>query len=132
MSGGAAARRCRRPSCRIRPARLRPAPRRAAHPQDPGSDCALRLFLQWLAQPPTPRAECTIGAVRGRPVGLLVLLIAFPSAAIARPVLVLGSHGHAVVRNDPFLTVVPGLPPAPAGMRSPPAAAQASRTVSSE
>jgi D-glucuronyl C5-epimerase C-terminus len=43
--------------------------------------------------------------------GLLVLA-AFPSSAAAAPVVVLGLHGHAVIRNDPFVTG-PALTPAP-------------------
>jgi hypothetical protein len=47
---------------------------------------------------------------------LLVLLAvaAFPSSAVAAPVLVLGHHGRAVVRDDPFVTG-PALTPAAAG-----------------
>ncbi len=48
--------------------------------------------------------------------GLLVAiaLFVFPSAATAAPVLVLGRGGHAVLREDPFLTQ-PGLTPTPSG-----------------
>jgi hypothetical protein len=45
--------------------------------------------------------------------GLLVLA-AFPSSALAAPVVVLGQHGHAVTRNDPFVTG-PAVTPALAG-----------------
>jgi D-glucuronyl C5-epimerase C-terminus len=55
--------------------------------------------------------ECSIGLVLRRLAGLLVLA-AFPSSAAAAPVVVLGPHGHAVTRNDPFVTG-PALTPAP-------------------
>jgi hypothetical protein len=45
--------------------------------------------------------------------GALAALCAYPTAALAARVLVLGPHGHATVRNDPFLTVpalTPGIP----------------------
>jgi hypothetical protein len=54
---------------------------------------------------------------------LLVLLgvvaAAFPSAAAAAPVLVLGRDGRATVRNDPFVTG-PAVTPAPAGSSASP------------
>ena len=40
------------------------------------------------------------------------MLAAFPSTALAAPVVVLGPRGHAVMRNDPFVTG-PALTPAP-------------------
>ena len=40
------------------------------------------------------------------------MVAAFPSSAAAAPVVVLGAHGHAVTRNDPFVTG-PALTPAP-------------------
>jgi hypothetical protein len=60
--------------------------------------------------------------------GLLVLLAvaagAFPAAAAAAPVLVLGRDGRATVRNDPFVTG-PAMTPAPAGTSGPPDGASA-------
>jgi hypothetical protein len=57
-----------------------------------------------------------------------------PSALAAR-VIVLGPHGHATVRNDPFLTT-PALTPLPAGRaataQTPPRAHAADRNVRSE
>ena len=58
------------------------------------------------------RFECSIGLVRRRLFGLLVLLL-FPSTAGAAPVVVLTPAGHAVHRNDPYLTM-PAVTPAPA------------------
>jgi D-glucuronyl C5-epimerase C-terminus len=49
--------------------------------------------------------------VRRRLLGLLVVAM-FPSTAAAAPVLVLGPHGHATVRNDPFVTG-PAITPVP-------------------
>ena len=50
--------------------------------------------------------------MRRRLFGLLVLLL-FPSTAGAAPVVVLTPAGHAVHRNDPYLTM-PAVTPAPA------------------
>ncbi len=73
---------------------------------------------------------------------LLVLLavVAFPSSAVAAPVLVLGHDGRATARNDPYVTG-PAITPAPArAARRPPVTsaaaikgrAAAARTVYSE
>ena len=50
--------------------------------------------------------------MRMRLFGLLLALAAFPSAAAADPVVVISPGGHAVVRNDPYLTG-PAITPAP-------------------
>jgi D-glucuronyl C5-epimerase-like protein len=52
---------------------------------------------------------------------LLVLLavLLFPASAAAAPVLVLGHHGHATLRNDPFVTG-PAVTPVPASTMAPP------------
>jgi hypothetical protein len=47
--------------------------------------------------------ECSIGLVRKPLLGLLLLAIC-PTSAAATPVVVLGPHGRAVVRDDPFLS----------------------------
>jgi hypothetical protein len=52
--------------------------------------------------------------MRGRLFGLLVGLLVFPSAAGAAPVLVMTPGGHAVHRDDPYLTG-PAITPAPIG-----------------
>jgi len=46
----------------------------------------------------------------------LLALLVLPSSAAAAPVLVLGHHGHATTRNDPYLSG-PALTPAPATSR---------------
>jgi hypothetical protein len=56
--------------------------------------------------------------VRLRLFGLLAMAAVFPASAAADPVVVLGAHGHAVVRNDPFVTG-PALTPAPATVARP-------------
>jgi hypothetical protein len=63
------------------------------------------------------RRECSIGPVRRSLIVLLVVLF-FPAAASATPVLVLGHDGHATRRNDPFVTG-PALTPAPATAPAP-------------
>jgi hypothetical protein len=55
--------------------------------------------------------ECSIAFVRRRLFGLLVLAVAFPSTAGAARVVVLTPGGHAVHRNDPYLTM-PAVTPA--------------------
>jgi hypothetical protein len=66
--------------------------------------------------------------VRRSLLGLLaVAAVAFPACAGAAPVLVLGHHGRATVRNDPFVTG-PAVTPAPA---SAPASASASASTRS-
>jgi hypothetical protein len=50
--------------------------------------------------------------VRLRLFGLLAMVAVFPASAAADPVVVLGAHGHAIVRNDRFLTR-PAMTPAP-------------------
>ncbi len=52
--------------------------------------------------------------MRRRLFGLLIVAGAFPSTAGAAPVVVLAPGGHAVRRNDPYLTTPP-VTPAPAG-----------------
>jgi hypothetical protein len=54
--------------------------------------------------------------VRRSLLALLVVLL-FPASAAAAPVLVLGHHGHATRRNDPYVTG-PALTPAPASTTS--------------
>jgi hypothetical protein len=56
--------------------------------------------------------ECSIALVR-RSLSVLLAVAAFPSSAVAAPVLVLGHDGRATARNDPFLTG-PALTPVPA------------------
>jgi hypothetical protein len=56
--------------------------------------------------------ECSIALVR-RSLIVLLAVAAFPSSAVATPVLVLGHGGRVTTRNDPFVTG-PGLTPAPA------------------
>jgi D-glucuronyl C5-epimerase C-terminus len=64
---------------------------------------------------------------RGPLVLLAVVAGAFPAAAAAAPVLVLGRDGRATVRNDPFVTG-PAMTPAPAGTSaSPDASSPAAR-----
>ena len=58
------------------------------------------------------RNECSIGLVRRRLFGLLIFAAAFPSTAGAAPVVVLTPAGHAVHRNDPYLTM-PAVTPSP-------------------
>src|SRR5436305_11529805 len=81
--------------------------------------------------------ECSIGSVRRRLFGPLVLAAAlFPASAQAAPVVVLGPGGRVAHRNDPFLTL-PAPPQATRphtiahGARSH-VARRPSRTVSSE
>jgi hypothetical protein len=75
--------------------------------------------------------ECSIGVVRRRLFGLLVVAM-FPSATAAAPVVVLGPHGRATVRNDPFVTG-PALTPTPLAARAAATPARAKqRTVRSE
>jgi hypothetical protein len=57
--------------------------------------------------------ECSIALVCRRLFGLLVLAVAFPSTAGAAPVVVLTPGGHAIHRNDPYLTIA-AVTPAPA------------------
>ncbi len=52
--------------------------------------------------------------MRLRLFGLLAIAAVFPASAAADPVVVLGAHGHAFVRNDRFLTGL-ALTPAPMG-----------------
>ncbi len=79
------------------------------------------------------RAECSIGTVRLRLFGLLVVLAAAPASATADPVIVLGSRGHWAVRDDRFLTLPSGLPIPAAPIGAPRASAAGSRrTVFSE
>src|SRR5437764_9661834 len=55
--------------------------------------------------------ECSIGSVRRRLFGPLVLAAAlFPASAQAAPVVVLGPGGRAAHRNDPLLTLPASLP----------------------
>ena len=56
--------------------------------------------------------------------GALAALWACPAAALAARVVVLGPGGHAVVREDPFLTLPASTPP-PSGASASPAAAAA-------
>jgi hypothetical protein len=56
--------------------------------------------------------ECSIGPVR-RSLFILLAFAAFPSSAIAAPVLVLGHDGRVAARNDPYVTG-PAITPAPA------------------
>ncbi len=68
---------------------------------------------------------------------ILLGVLLFPASAAAAPVLVLGHHGHATLRNDPYVTG-PALTPAPASAlstsehpaRSTPTGAAASGTPS--
>jgi D-glucuronyl C5-epimerase C-terminus len=46
---------------------------------------------------------------------ILLAVLVYPASAAAAPVLVLGHHGHADRRNDPFVTG-PALTPPPAGV----------------
>ncbi|MFZ1992630.1 MAG: D-glucuronyl C5-epimerase family protein [Solirubrobacteraceae bacterium] len=50
---------------------------------------------------------------------VLLVVLLFPAGAAAAPVLVLGHHGHATHRNDPFVTG-PALTPAPASTMASP------------
>jgi len=69
--------------------------------------------------------------VRRRLIGLLVVAM-FPSTAAAAPVVVLGPHGRATVRNDPFLSG-PAITPAPLAVQAHSAQAHPKqRTVRSE
>jgi D-glucuronyl C5-epimerase C-terminus len=56
--------------------------------------------------------ECSIGSVRRRLMGLLVLA-AFPASAAAAPVVVLGPQGRVATHNDPFVTGPAVTPAAP-------------------
>jgi hypothetical protein len=56
--------------------------------------------------------ECSIAPVR-RSLLVLLAVAAFPSSAIAAPVLVLGHDGRVTARNDPYITG-PAITPAPA------------------
>ena len=82
--------------------------------------------------------ECSIGQVRGRLYGLLLIAAAvFPASAAAAPVLVMARGGRVTRRNDPFLTSRPATPaPAIAGAASsraaPPPQRTPGRTVGSE
>jgi len=59
--------------------------------------------------------ECSIAAVRGRLLGLLLAAVAtFPASAAAAPVLVMSRGGHVTRRIDRFLAT-PAVTPAPAG-----------------
>src|SRR6185437_9078783 len=82
-----------------------------------GDRDVFRVFMQlppqsWRA----PRRECSIGFVR-RSLFVLLLVLLFPASAAAAPVLVLG-HGHATLRDDPYLTG-PAITPAPASALAP-------------
>jgi hypothetical protein len=57
--------------------------------------------------------ECSIGLVRRRLFGMLILAAVFPPTAGAAPVVVLTRAGDAVHRTDPYLTM-PAVTPAPA------------------
>jgi hypothetical protein len=70
--------------------------------------------------------------------GAVCVVCGLPSSAFAARVIVLGPHGHATVRNDPFLTT-PAMTPVPAGRsvastatRSLPRAEAADRNVRTE
>jgi D-glucuronyl C5-epimerase C-terminus len=65
---------------------------------------------------PARLRECSIGPVR-RSLLVLLAVAAFPSSAVADPVLVLGHDGHVTARNDPFVTG-PAITPS-AGRRVP-------------
>jgi hypothetical protein len=52
-----------------------------------------------------------------RSLSILLGVLLFPASAAAAPVLVLGHHGHATLRNDPYVTG-PALTPAPASALS--------------
>jgi hypothetical protein len=64
----------------------------------------LRLILSSMRA-----AECTIAPVR-RYLFVLLLFAAFPGAAAAAPVLVLGPHGRVHERNNRFLSALPITP----------------------
>ena len=58
--------------------------------------------------------ECSIGVVRGRLFGLLVVvLLALPASAAASPVLVMGRGGHVTRENDRYLSTQALTPPPP-------------------
>jgi hypothetical protein len=61
---------------------------------------------------PARLRECSIAPVR-RSLLVLLAVAAFPSSAVAAPVLVLGHDGRVTARNDPFVTG-PAITPAPA------------------
>jgi hypothetical protein len=61
---------------------------------------------------PARLRECSIAPVR-RSLLALLAVAAFPSSAVAAPVLVLGHDGRVTARNDPFVTG-PAITPAPA------------------
>jgi hypothetical protein len=62
---------------------------------------------------PARLRECSIAPVR-RSLLVLLAVAAFPSSAVAAPVLVLGHDGRVTARNDPYVTG-PAITPAPAG-----------------
>jgi hypothetical protein len=69
----------------------------------------MQLPPQWW---PARQRECSIAPVR-RSLLVLLAVAAFPSSAVAAPVLVLGHDGRVSSRNDPFVTG-PAITPAPA------------------
>jgi hypothetical protein len=80
--------------------------------------------------------ECSIGVVRGRLFGLLVVaLLALPASAVASPVLVMGRGGHVARENDRYLSAAPLTPPpavAASARSRTHAPKKSSKTVSSE
>jgi hypothetical protein len=60
---------------------------------------------------PVRLRECSIAPVR-RSLLVLLAVAAFPSSAVAAPVLVLGHDGRVTARNDPYVTG-PAITPAP-------------------
>jgi hypothetical protein len=74
--------------------------------------------------------ECSIALVR-RSLSVLLAVAAFPSSAVAAPVLILGHDGRATARNDPFLTG-PALTAPPARNRAATAVAASSSGGASE
>jgi D-glucuronyl C5-epimerase C-terminus len=85
---------------------------------------------------PARLRECSIAPVR-RSLLALLAVAAFPSSAVAAPVLVLGHDGHVTARNDPFvtgpaITPAPARPPRVAGAAAVRPGKPAGRTVLSE